>query len=307
MAFAFTGGSRARAYDVTYTVLIGFILVIVLPFALLTLVKIKSGKDPARKFVPWLKAAFSVFTIALCLLVAQGVLYTYEIHSDASWFHVIRAARHVGYLAEFLRSVSASLVMMMLLTLGPDMHHVIEGVSSTFNKALVSIAHLLNVVTIALAFAYYGLSVDFEENYIGISGVVYNQKRGAAAERVRTINQLLGATAIILWVASLVTTGLSFLFLQRRWLSLKSVPSLYLVASLLNLLSSTWNFTYAVKWLLQWDRERGQDSYVLILQTILGWWSRGALLIVAYFIAVKTRSGDGVWFHNGKNHDGSRV
>jgi hypothetical protein len=63
MPFSLTGGSTARAYDLAYTVLAGVILVAVLPFALLSLVKNKHGKDPARKFVPWLKSAFLVFIV----------------------------------------------------------------------------------------------------------------------------------------------------------------------------------------------------------------------------------------------------
>lgn len=83
---------------------------------------------------------------------------------------------------------------------------------------------------------------------------------------------------------------------------------LYLITSLLNLLSSTWAFAYAIEWLLM-DQTETQEPYVLILNIILAWWSRGILLIIAFFIAVKGGHGGGVWseimkggaFHNSPN------
>jgi hypothetical protein len=43
-----------------YTVLVGIVLAVI-PFAFLSLLKNNFGRDPARRFVPWLKAAFSLF------------------------------------------------------------------------------------------------------------------------------------------------------------------------------------------------------------------------------------------------------
>lgn len=37
------------------------------------------------------------------------------------------------------------------------------------------------------------------------------------------------------------------------------------------------------------------EDYVLILTMILTWWSRGLLLIIAYFIAVRSGARGGVW------------
>ncbi|RYO98444.1 hypothetical protein DL764_007087 [Monosporascus ibericus] len=306
MTFVSTGGSTARAYDVAYTVLIGAILVVVLPFAIIALAKNKYGRDPARRFVPWLKAAFVLFTITLCLLFVQGVLNTYEIHSDVSHWHIVRASYHVGYLAEFFRTVSAAAVMVFLLELGPGMHYAIEGVSSMFDKIIRYTAYVLAAVITALAIAYYGLSADFQVNYTNHIGNVYNSRD--ALDRIYTINQLMGTTAVILWVASLVITGLSiYTFIQRKMSPLKSASTLYLVASLLNLLSSTWNFAYAIEWLFGWEWLGGRAYYVLILSIILGWWSRGILLVVSYFVALKSGPRGGVWSHVSKNDYGNRV
>jgi hypothetical protein len=68
---------------------------------------------------------------------------------------------------------------------------------------------------------------------------------------------------------------------------------MYLVASFLNLISQTWNFAYAIKWLLLADEP--QRPYVFVLQAILGWWMRGFLLIIGYLIAKRSTERGGVW------------
>lgn len=50
-------------YYFAYSVLLGIELLVVLPFAFLCLIKNKSSKDAARRFVPWLKVTFWVFSL----------------------------------------------------------------------------------------------------------------------------------------------------------------------------------------------------------------------------------------------------
>ncbi|RYP69647.1 hypothetical protein DL771_006011 [Monosporascus sp. 5C6A] len=174
------------------------------------------------------------------------------------------------------------------------------------DKVLRYTAYVLAAVIIALAIAYYGLSADFQVNYTNHIGSVTNSRD--AVDRIYTINQLMGTTVIILWVASLVITGLSiYTFIQRKMSPLKSASTLYLVASLRNLLSSTWNFAYAIEWLLEWAWLGEQAYYVLILSIILGWCSHGILLVVGYFVAVKSGPRGGVWSHTTKNDYGNRA
>ena len=68
----------------------------------------------------------------------------------------------------------------------------------------------------------------------------------------------------------------------------------------------TWTFTYAVKWLLQ-DGPQESHYYILILTIILGWWSRGALLVLTFFIAAKNGLRGGIWSNHGKITNGSKV
>ncbi|EPE33648.1 hypothetical protein GLAREA_06661 [Glarea lozoyensis ATCC 20868] len=311
--------NASRSYQIAYTVLIGIDLVFVLPFTALAFIKCKYWRDPSREFVNWLKAALVLFAMlvafsqflrrasviieflltsprirTLSLLFSQNTLKTYEIYSDVHHWHIVCAQYHVGYLADFSRTTSAAAVMVLLLTLGPGIHRAISGVTSTFDRILRYVTYALAAVVIMLAFVYYGLSVDFQENYTNNIGYVTNRPGGA--ERVDTINQLMATTSIILWAASLVITGLSiYTFIQRKNSSLKNVSILYLAASLLNIISSTWNFTYAIEWLLQWDVRSGQEPYVMLLSIILGWWTRGILLILSYFVANKRVESGGIW------------
>ncbi|KFA51955.1 hypothetical protein S40293_11129 [Stachybotrys chartarum IBT 40293] len=294
MPFSLTGGSTARAYDLAYTVLAGVILVAVLPFALLSLVKNKHGKDPARKFVPWLKNAFLAFIITLGLLVAQGALNSYEIYSDESHWHIVRASYHVGYLYEFFRTVLSALLTVYLFELSPGLHHALDGVTNMFDKVIRYTAYAMAAIVICLAIAYYGLLVDFQENYTNNIG--YITRDAAGFNRIQDVNRLMSATAIILWVESLVITSLSiYAFIQRRMSPMRTASILYLIASLLNLLSSTWNFAYSVHWLLESSMQQEQPYYVLILSIILSHWSQGVLLIISFFVAKRSVSAGGIW------------
>lgn len=306
MPFGSEGREPAGKYDIAYTVLIGLVFIVILLFAILSLVKCKHGRDPAREFVHWLKAAMVLFTTTMGLFFVEGVLRKYEIHSEVSHWHITRAIYHVGYLGEFFRTLSAAAVMVMLVVLGLGIHYANEGVTHALAKILRYATYFLAFVVIALTIAYYGLCVDFQENYTNGSGHAY--RWGGGWELFKTINDLIGTTAILLWIASLVIMGLAiFIFMKNAKSPLKSVSTLYLVASFLNLLSMTWNFTYAVKWLLQDGPQEGQDYYILILSIILGWWNRGALLVLTFFIAVKNGLRGGIWSNHGKIANGSRV
>lgn len=63
MVYQFVGNDTARTWSVVYTVLVGVVFLAVLPFTFLSLARNRSGRDPARSFVPWLKAAFLLFCL----------------------------------------------------------------------------------------------------------------------------------------------------------------------------------------------------------------------------------------------------
>ncbi|GAB1316927.1 hypothetical protein MFIFM68171_07137 [Madurella fahalii] len=223
-----------------------------------------------ERFVPWLKTAFVLFCLTLCLVFAKLVIATCAVYNvDTDW-DSIRAAYHMAYLAELFQALSAAAVMM------------IARYSALF----------LAFVIAALAITFYGLLIDLHVNHSDRVGTV--DRFGTGPERAETINDLITATAIILFSASLVITGLSlYTWIRSKVSPLKTVSTLYIIASLLNLLSSTWNFAYSVNWLLM--PEGSTNHYVLILTIILAWWSRGGLLVIGYTIAARSGPNGGVW------------
>lgn len=71
------------------------------------------------------------------------------------------------------------------------------------------------------------------------------------------------------------------------------------MASLLNLVSATWNFAYAVHWIFM-KASSNDLLWTSILTIILSYWSRGALLIISYFVAKRSRAQGGIWSDTGK-------
>nr|XP_036581828.1 uncharacterized protein CTRU02_08400 [Colletotrichum truncatum]KAF6790271.1 hypothetical protein CTRU02_08400 [Colletotrichum truncatum] len=300
MPLGFTDSLTATTYSVVSTVLIGLVFLVILPFTILALIKLRRRRDPARKFVSWLKASFFLFAITLCLLFVQGVMLTYEAFSDASHWHIVRGSFHIGFLADFFNAISATMVMVMLIEFGPSMRLAFEGKPDTLQKPLRYAAYILAFVIVTLALAFYGLSADFQENYTNKIGSIFST--GEAIRRALTIYKLISATSILLWIASLIIMGMSiFVLMERRGTPLESAAISYLFAGFFNLLSSTWYFAYAVHWLLY---PRVQEYYVTVLTIILGWWSRAALLIIYYFVAAKSATRGGIWSHTGKNDYG---
>ena len=160
----------------------------------------------------------------MSLLFAQYVIATCAVYNLGISRDTLRAAYHLGYLAELFRTLSAATVMIFLLELGPGMHYAMEGVSSAFDKIIRYIAFFLAFVITALAIAYYGLLVDFQVNYTNKTGVVNRYSQQAQTDRIHNINYLMGTTAVILFTASLVITGLSiYTFLRRKLSPLKTV------------------------------------------------------------------------------------
>lgn len=299
------GRDGGGGWYVAYAALIGVILLAVMPFTFMSLMKTNFGRDPARRFVPWFKASLFLFFITLALLFSRFVIAAYAAYNVGIERDTIRAGFHLGYLAELFRTLSAATVMVFLLELGPGMYHAIYGVSSSLERILRYFAYFLAFVITALAITYYGLLIDLQVNFSNGTGSFDRFGRGPA--RAKDVNNLMAATAIILFFASLVITGLSvYTWMRRKTSPLKTASTLYLAASLLNLVSSTWNFAYAINWLLMNDPLR---HYVLILTIILAWWSRGLLLIIAFFIAVRSGPRGGVWSsaNNGAVKNGSMM
>jgi hypothetical protein len=112
--------------------------------------------------------------------------------------------------------------MIFLLELGPGMYHAIHGLSSSFERFIRYSAYFLAFVIAALAITYYGLLIDLQVNFS--NGVGSFDRFGRGPARARTVNELIAATAIILWVASLVITALSvYTWMRRKASPLKTV------------------------------------------------------------------------------------
>lgn len=173
-------------------------------------------------------------TSTLGLLLAQGILITYELYTTAAHWHITRASFHVGYLYEFFRTVLAATVTVFLLQLSPGIHQALVGATNTVDKIVKVFAYVMGFIVTALALAYYGLLADFQEEYTNNLGSIHQISE--AYERAWTVNRLMGATAIILWVESLLITILSvYTFIHRRASQMKSVSSTLAVTVYLTL------------------------------------------------------------------------
>lgn len=159
----------------------------------------------------------------LCLLLAQFIIATCAVYGVDTGRESIRAAFHLGYLAELFRTLSAATVMVLLFMLGPGIRHAIHGVPGSLDGVIRYSAYLLGFAVMALAITYYGLLVDYYVNFTNLTGAVTS---GWAYPRLKTVNDLISAASIILFAASLVITGLSIATFARSTISpLKSVSS----------------------------------------------------------------------------------
>lgn len=140
------------------------------------------------------------------LLLARFVIATCAAYDVGLGPDTIRAGYHLGYLAELFRVLSAAAVMVFQLELGPGISYAFHGVPGSVDRIIRYAAYFLGFVIAALAIAYYGLLVDFHIKFTNLTGTIVN---GRGPARVEIINDLMGTTSIILFVASLVITGLA--------------------------------------------------------------------------------------------------
>jgi len=284
----------ARRWNIAYTVLVGINLLLILPFTFLVL-RTRSLRDPSRRWLKWLKLAFWLFFITLSLSLSSLIISTLSLHDIPLSTTTIRATFHLSMLVELFRTLSAAATMVFLFELGPGIRHAVKGSFRNHDRLTRYWALFLFVVVFALAIAYYGLLVDIHENYSNSMGQVdWYSYGGAVQQKSKVVRDLLAVTQIILWVAALMIMGLAvWTWLSRRRSVVNTASTMYLVAAFLNLISQTWNFAYAVKWLLVADEP--QQPGVFVLQAILGWWMRGFLLIIGYIIAKRIPERGGVW------------
>ncbi|KAK4442710.1 hypothetical protein QBC34DRAFT_418222 [Podospora aff. communis PSN243] len=284
----------SRRWTITYTVLVGINLLLILPFTFFVL-RTRSLRDPSRRFLKWLKLAFWLFFITLALALSVLIITTCALHDISITTTTARATYHLAYLTELFRTLSAAATMVFLFELGPGIRHAVKGSFRNHDKLTRYWALFLFFVVSALAIAYYALMVDLNENYSNRLGQVdWFSYGGEAQKKSKTVKELVAATQIILFAAALMIMGVAvWTWMRRRVSVVRSVATMYLVASFLNLISQTWNFAYAIKWLLLADEPH--RPWVFVLQAILGWWMRGFLLIIGYLIAKRSAERGGVW------------
>ncbi|KAK0652458.1 hypothetical protein B0T16DRAFT_101919 [Cercophora newfieldiana] len=221
----YTSVEEARRWNIAYTVLVGINLLLILPFTFLVL-RIRSLRDPSRRWLKWLKAAFWLFFITLALSFSALIIATCALHDIPLDLTTARATYHLSYLVELFRTLSAAATMVFLFELGPGIRHAVKGSFRSHDRLTRYWALFLFVVVFAVAVAYYGLMVDLNENYSDRLGQVdWFSYGGEAQKKSKTVRELVAATQIILFAAALMIMGLAVWTWLRRRRSIVSTVS----------------------------------------------------------------------------------
>ncbi|ROT36123.1 hypothetical protein SODALDRAFT_352936 [Sodiomyces alkalinus F11] len=136
-------------------------------------------------------------------------------------------------------------------------------------------------VIFAVSAAYYGYSVNL---IVWLQGL-----GGTGAGDFQTQDQLATATSIIIWITSLGVGAVS-IFSWMFSTGYRSLSSLLVFANFLNLIGTTWNMVFHIRYRLQGHTP---PLYVGILHAILAMWTFVAVLVLAWWILV--RKAGGIW------------
>lgn len=136
-------------------------------------------------------------------------------------------AYHLAFLTQLFSHISAALVLLFLLELGPGMHYAIDGVSRPFDRIIRYLAMAVAAIVSCIALAFYGLFVDIKVNRVaGYQTIPLTQNivDRFALKELRATDDLQATSRIILFVVSLAITSLSiYVFIQRRTSPLRNV------------------------------------------------------------------------------------
>ena len=171
--------------------------------------------DPARTGFAWMKALFPIYIVSLIFLTVGQIIIVYLIYGDSSIGSTLfrdldNAGNHLQSVGSFLLSVADILLLVTFAELASGFLLCVKGkpLAKPARISILASAGLLFILSIVMV----GLSskaITASYDYLKTSSRNRTSAMRAARDQdILNANRMIGAFAVLLWIASLPILGL---------------------------------------------------------------------------------------------------
>lgn len=258
--------------------------------------------DIARSWIPYYKAAFSIFAFALFLRCLTYALSVAQINMPYSSGYVndrmlVEAASYLGTVGDFFTYIAEILMFLTLIVLGCCVTIAQCGQEQTPDRFVKYVAYgfsgligILVLVLMSLNCAYYSYTYKRQSSY-GYDS--YSDAEKVAKLSKSTI-RVAAAAAILFMIAALGALAWSIIVTIRgpKNQGMSSMPAILLiVCSVLFMVEKVYDMAILFKY--QYPKARDYPEHMRIVSVVFGLWPEFVLLVILFALGIKKRSG--VW------------
>lgn len=280
--FLFSGVNNNRPYIIAAVALMAVATIIGLTLTVLILLGVRRRADPARLGTYSIKTGIIFLTLSIITALTTSSIFLYIAENPnnlgASAYRLFKATEHTDLLWELFDFLAQVSIFVTLTSIAVSAQSVTRGGPNGFGRLLRLGTFVVAAVVVALAFAVYGLRVASLES----GGTVYNWNLYEHADRAAA------SASILNWIMSLYNCGLAVLAMGSG--TGKGIFFLLAFANFFNIIGTTWNMAYYIRWHLHYNTWPG---YIAILHAALQMWTSLVVLLLCY--AIFTKKAGGIW------------
>lgn len=280
--FLFAGMEENRSYIIASVALMAVATIIGITLSALILLGVRRRADPARLGTYSIKTGIVFLTLSIITALTTSSIFLYIAENPNSLGgsapSLFRATEHTDLLWELFDFLAQVSIFVTLTSIAVSAHSVSRGGPNGFGRFLRLGTFIMAAIVVCLAFATYGLRVAALES----GDMSYNFNLYRHADRVAT------SASILNWIMSLYNAGLAVLAMGSG--TGKGIFFLLASANFFNIIGTTWNMAYYIRWHLH---DNLRPGYISILHAMLQMWTSLVVLVLCYVIF--TKKAGGIW------------
>mgnify|MGYP005988884435 CR=1 FL=1 len=263
---------------------------------------VRRRSDIARSWIPYYKAAFSIFAFALFLRCLTYALSVAQINMPYSSGYtnesmLVEASAYMSTVGEFFSYIAEILIFLTLIVLGCCVTIAQCGQKQTPDRFVKYVAYGFSGLIGILVLVHLSLNCA-AFSYVYKRESSYDYDSYATQEKIAKLNKstirIMAAASILFMIAALGALVWSIIVTIRgpKNQGASSTPAILLiVCSALFLLNKVYDM--AILFRYSYPKERDYPEHMRIVGVVFDVWPEFVLLVILFALGIKKRSG--VW------------